>query len=180
MDYKTLQEAVKNGYSTYQISKLTGKSPTNVRYWLKKYNLVTAKTHNRIATVIDGKIQPKTYKCKECGEKDIEKMMKNGNSGYCKNLCKSCHNKNTIERGRDNKKKAVEYKGSKCIKCNYDSCVDALEFHHRDPNQKDADFKKIRWWGWNRIAEELDKCDLLCCRCHREVHAELNKKKLGR
>ena len=24
--------------------------------------------------------------------------------------------------------------------------------------------------SWARIVRELDKCVLLCCRCHREVH----------
>lgn len=68
------------------------------------------------------------------------------------------------------KKRAVEYKGGKCIECGYSKCIAALEFHHRDPSGKDFQMSsgKVKNWEANKV--ELDKCDLLCCRCHREVH----------
>ena len=31
----------------------------------------------------------------------------------------------------------VEYKGGKCCVCGYNKCIEALEFHHLDPSQKD-------------------------------------------
>lgn len=31
----------------------------------------------------------------------------------------------------------VEYKGGKCCICGYNKCIEALEFHHLDPSQKD-------------------------------------------
>lgn len=75
-----------------------------------------------------------------------------------------------IERWRQRKLKAVEYKGGKCQRCGYDKYPDVLEFHHRDPKQKEASWNKIRLWSWKKIEEELDKCDMLCANCHREVH----------
>lgn len=68
------------------------------------------------------------------------------------------------------KEKAVEYKGGKCIICNYDKCTAALEFHHRDPSQKEIKLGSGRTKNWEKMKQELDKCDLLCCRCHREIH----------
>jgi hypothetical protein len=32
---------------------------------------------------------------------------------------------------------AVEYKDGRCQVCGYDRCIEALEFHHLDPTQKD-------------------------------------------
>lgn len=45
-----------------------------------------------------------------------------------------------------------------------------MDFHHRDPASKETDWKVMRAWSWNRITNELDKCDLLCKVCHAERH----------
>jgi 5-methylcytosine-specific restriction endonuclease McrA len=73
------------------------------------------------------------------------------------------------------KLKAIEYKGGKCLVCGYDKCAAALEFHHVNPLEKDSnDTGATRdCWTFERKKKELDKCVLLCCRCHREVHANL-------
>ena len=69
------------------------------------------------------------------------------------------------------KKQIVEDHGGKCIRCGYNKCIAALEFHHRVP----AD-KAFRIGGNTRSLEtqrkEAEKCDLLCANCHREVHYE--------
>lgn len=80
-----------------------------------------------------------------------------------------------VQRKRDNLKlQAVAYKGGKCECCGYNKCVQALEFHHLDPNEKDFG---IGSGGVTRSFEklkvELDKCIMLCANCHREVHAGL-------
>lgn len=93
-----------------------------------------------------------------------------GNGRISRIRCKSCHNKQTIDRGQKNKQLYVDYKGGKCEKCNYNKCIDALEFHHLDPNEKDPNFKSIRYWGLEKAKIELNKCALLCSNCHREEH----------
>jgi hypothetical protein len=110
------------------------------------------------------------YKCKQCGENNPAEMMKNGGGGTHRSLCKKCHNLNTIKRGRENRKKYIEYKGGKCERCGYYKCSEALEFHHKDPTKKDEAFKNIRYWGLEKAKEELDKCFLVCANCHREIH----------
>lgn len=107
--------------------------------------------------------------CK-CGESDPDRMMNKGGGRKSLSLCKACHNKNTIERGRNNKLRYIAYKGGKCEVCSYNKCLDALDFHHIDPKQKDPTFESMRYWGIEKAKAELDKCQLLCCRCHREVH----------
>lgn len=69
---------------------------------------------------------------------------------------------------------AINYKGGKCIKCGYDRCYAAMDFHHRDPNGKEYSWNKLRKRSWEAIKNELDKCDLLCATCHREIHFDLN------
>lgn len=112
-------------------------------------------------------------KCKICGESDPDKMMNKGQGRKCLTLCKNCHNTNTISRGRTNKSLYVEYKGGKCQKCDYSKCMEALEFHHIDPEYKDPTFQSMRYWGLEKAKLELDKCLLLCSNCHREIHAGL-------
>ena len=64
---------------------------------------------------------------------------------------------------------AINFYGGKCIKCGYDKCIYALEFHHRDKETKKAKPTYIIMrWSWKRVKEELDKCDLLCSNCHKE------------
>jgi hypothetical protein len=99
------------------------------------------------------------------------KPQKNGKK-QC--YCKECNRRNAIYRQQQFKIKCLEYKGGKCIKCGYDKCISALEFHHRDPSQKEFHMGKYRDTSWvknkDKVKKELDKCDLLCSNCHREHH----------
>jgi hypothetical protein len=46
-----------------------------------------------------------------------------------------------------------------------------LDFHHRDPNEKDFKLSSaIYKYSRKRILEEITKCDVLCANCHREYH----------
>ncbi len=90
--------------------------------------------------------------------------------------CKACRVE-AVQRRRDKiKAMAIEYKGSKCQnkKCGYNKCSAALEFHHRDPATKEFSISSGGYTrSWERVKKELDKCDLLCANCHREVEAGL-------
>ncbi len=67
---------------------------------------------------------------------------------------------------------ALDYKGNKCKYCGYDKCIEALEFHHINPDEKDFSIsdRNIKL-DWEEIKKELDKCVLVCSNCHREIHA---------
>lgn len=70
------------------------------------------------------------------------------------------------------REKAIEYKGGKCEKCGYDRCMEALEFHHYDPSKKDFSISNRGYTrSWETVKQELDKCNILCANCHRELHA---------
>jgi hypothetical protein len=70
------------------------------------------------------------------------------------------------------KEQAVAYLGGKCRCCGYDRCLAALDFHHRDPREKDLEISAAA--SWDAIEPELRKCILLCSNCHRETHAGLH------
>jgi len=71
---------------------------------------------------------------------------------------------------------AVEYKGGCCQVCGYDKYQGALEFHHKDPSEKDFSLSsKGHCKAWVKVKKELDKCVLVCSNCHREIHARIIK-----
>ncbi len=72
--------------------------------------------------------------------------------------------------------KAIEYGGSKCAVCGYDTCKRALSFHHKDPSQKDFGLSaRGLTRSWEKTKTELDKCILVCANCHMEIHEGLVK-----
>lgn len=96
-------------------------------------------------------------------------------SGEKRYRCKKCSAEQVQKRRYLIKEKAVEYKGGKCELCGYDKCVDALEFHHKNPNEKDFGISSGETRSWEKIKKELDKCIMLCANCHREIHSKEHK-----
>jgi 5-methylcytosine-specific restriction endonuclease McrA len=84
--------------------------------------------------------------------------------------------KAVVKRRKKVRLKAIEALGGKCMRCGYNKCMDALEFHHKNPTDKDFCISgKGYCRSWEKVSKELEKCDLLCANCHRELHAELDK-----
>jgi hypothetical protein len=97
------------------------------------------------------------------------------NETKTKFCCIKCKNKFHVKKKRKNLKlEAVKYKGGKCEKCGYNKCIEALEFHHTNPQEKDFSISKTgSTYSLDKIINEVDKCELLCSNCHREVHVDL-------
>lgn len=71
------------------------------------------------------------------------------------------------------KKMLVDRKGGKCEICGYDKCISALQFHHKNPKEKDFNISKFccsNRLDLDKAIEEVDKCTLLCANCHAEEH----------
>ena len=114
-------------------------------------------------------------KCPKCGiikDRKSDFYQIKGEGVKVNGFCKPCLLKSNAERRREVKIKAIEYKGGKCIKCGYNKCPGALDFHHLDPNEKDPSYNLFKTIFNNRLKKELDKCVLLCSNCHRELHYE--------
>ena len=71
------------------------------------------------------------------------------------------------------KQKAVNYKGGKCQICGYDKCLAAMDFHHKNALGKNGYGTGAlkQHWTFEKNKVEIDKCILVCVRCHRELHA---------
>lgn len=68
--------------------------------------------------------------------------------------------------------KLKESRGGKCIRCGYNKCLKALEFHHLNPSQKDFTISNDHF-KLSEAVEESKKCILLCSNCHKELHDNL-------
>ena len=108
---------------------------------------------------------------KECKKHGLTEYVLRNDGRY---RCKKCSVEAVQRRREKLKLLAVEYKGRECEVCGYKKCVNALEFHHIDPNEKEFGVGEN---GYTRsieaIKKELDKCILVCSNCHREIHAGL-------
>jgi hypothetical protein len=134
-----------------------------------------------------------TRSCKDCGElKECRwdyTFSQTGKPEYntrciecsrvysAKNQRNRSKNRNEYRRKKiiERKRKAVEYLGGSCSRCGYNKSLVALTFHHRNPEEKENTIGALREQSWDKLKEELDKCDLLCFNCHMELHAEENE-----
>lgn len=88
-----------------------------------------------------------------------------------------------LKRGARNKAHIEAYKLSHpCVRCGESDPI-VLDFHHRDPKEKEL---RIAVMVWSHKIEAIDveiaKCDVLCANCHRREHyrQEQNPKHRGK
>ncbi len=90
--------------------------------------------------------------------------------------CRECVATKKRKQSRVAKQNCIDYKGGRCEVCGYSKCMTAIEFHHRDPSQKDFDISRRRTVKLtDEFKRELDKCAILCANCHREEHLRLTE-----
>lgn len=141
--------------------------------------------------------------CRDCEQnKPIKQFPLTYNKRYPTSRhkrCKTCFRKLPSQKAHDKRKharrrtrryatiktRAIEYLGSKCqgkncpLPSNFEIPYYAYDFHHRNPSKKDFGISKFicknhaKTSCWDELKKELDKCDLVCCLCHRIIHAEI-------
>lgn len=161
MRKELLIQQINQGFSTWKIAELNNTTQPNIRYWLKKYSLKTQRTTNQL----NG-----DRKCLTCNITQHQDNFYKKGKKYMSH-CKVCYQKKYTQKRRDNKQKGVDYLGGKCIKCGYNKCNAALDFHHVDSSDKEFNPAHLTRGNWNKLKSELDKCVLLCSNCHREHHS---------
>ena len=119
---------------------------------------------------LNSKVKPLEDSRCVCGRCKRE-WIYNRKRGGTKTYCPACY-----LRVRFNvvKQRAVAYKGGKCVLCGYDRFIGALEFHHVEPEKKEFFIGKGYCFSWKKLVKELDKCVLVCSRCHNEIHGGLH------
>ena len=128
---------------------------------------------------------------KVCSKCKVEKSLtffnqriaaKDGSSSYCKQ-CNSESLKNHYYSNKEyyyNKSRNyylelkewfINYKQTlKCSKCG-ESRHWVLDFHHKDPSIKDGTIAQMLInSSKEKLLQEIDKCDVLCANCHRDLH----------
>lgn len=116
-----------------------------------------------------------TKKCKSCkAVKFVQEFYRQYKSKHPEwncydSYCIKCRLEYGVNRRKNIKKIAVEYKGGVCIDCGIKSnnyCI--YDFHHVEDNKEFAISKTSK--SFDSIKKELDKCILLCSNCHRIRH----------
>ncbi len=169
MEKEILEKYLQEGLSLNKITEITGKSLTTIRYWKDKYCLESK--YKSFMKLVKTEYGETRYcpRCK-CNVKTDNFHQRRGRANSS-TYCKKCTSNQTVERLRDLKSKMIEYKGGSCVKCGYDKCQGALEFHHINPSEKDFNPSHLRKYSFDeRVKNELDKCILVCSNCHREIH----------
>lgn len=116
-------------------------------------------------------------KCDNCGKNS-------GGNQYCSNKCKinffykkeKKENPNNFtaqyNRALVRKLHLIELRNGKCEKCGYANNLSALEFHHKNPSEKEVTLnsRHLSNMSLEKIYKEFEKCLILCANCHREHH----------
>lgn len=112
--------------------------------------------------------------CTKCGrELPIDQYYwRDKKAGKRRSECKDCHNGYVKQKYQERKESIDDLKSSlKCAKCG-DSRFYVLDFHHKDPKEKDNTIARLtaNQASEERLSQELQKCICLCANCHREFH----------
>ena len=81
----------------------------------------------------------KTKRCSVCGEEKplTEFAFRNKTKGIYRANCRKCQSNYSSKRYYLNKEILDKTKEGKCcIRCGYNECIEALEYHHIDPATK--------------------------------------------
>ena len=91
-------------------------------------------------------------------------------NGRYMSFCKECQKeKERIKYAQKQEEFIVYKKTLRCKKCG-ESRFYLLDFHHRNPEEKDYAISDNSRASLASLEIELEKCDVLCSNCHREWH----------
>lgn len=113
--------------------------------------------------------------CKECACELQKEWYENNKKRHLKNVSKNCK-----KRSRSIKKLLARLKKMKgCYFCGYDKCESSLDFHHKNPEEKEIGLSRAcgRKYSKERLKKELSKCIVVCKNCHGELHENIIKLK---
>lgn len=157
-----LRPLVGQGLTVREIAGLVDRSPTTVRYWLRRHGLRTS---------------PKPRSAAERAPRVEHRCQRHGETPHTirpdgRLSCVRCR-ADAVTRWRQRAKRIlVAEAGGRCACCGYDRCTAALQFHHLDPNEKRFGLgSRGLARSLDRLREEAAKCVLVCGNCHAEIEA---------
>ena len=69
-------------------------------------------------------------------------------------------------------RRAMLLDGKVCERCGFDD-PRALEFHHRNPAEKEFTVGSLMTKSLERLLAEVAKCEIICANCHAIEHAPM-------
>lgn len=170
---------VDQGLTVRQMAARLERSTNTVRYWMRRYDLDTARTR-RLQETAEARARGDTRTQAACPVHGRTTFTRSPTGAF---RCLRCRNGAVGKRRRAVKDALVAAAGGACALCGYSRSSAALQFHHEDPITKAFGISEK---GVTRTLEaaleEAAKCVLLCATCHAEVEAGIATlpEKLGR
>ena len=170
-----------NGKSYNEISKILNCSKATIGYHCKNLNInkpirgehLTKEDAENIKILCENRTIKEVSELLKRSPTTIKKYKNLETKSLQTNEEKKRKNYERVKHRRQAIKiKAVNYKGGKCELCGYKKCIWALDFHHKNPKEKDFSIAQNSTFKWEKIKLELDKCIMICSNCHREKHYE--------
>lgn len=185
-DIEKVKNLIVEGKNYVEIGELLNKSRDSIRYVANKYGF-TFESYNPKPSINCQLHEKYCGTCKLIKNKD-EFNKNSSNKDGLNTICRKCsnnrskkyysenpdyHRKNVKKRNKkihfNIRKKIFEYlKDHPCIDCGETNVI-VLEFDHRDGVEKNFNISMApnRGYGWEKIKNEIDKCDVRCANCHR-------------
>lgn len=158
VDLERLRELLDEGVSIRSIAEKLGAGYSTVRYWIRRLDLET----DRMVRRREGAVAKKAGLRKaylRCPQHGHTLFFARPEGGF---RCARCNTAAVSERRRAVKRLLVEEAGGRCAICGFSEHPAALQFHHRDPSQKEFHLgQKGHSRSLARMREEAEKCVLL-------------------
>jgi hypothetical protein len=165
LDRTALERLVARGLTVRQLAAELDRSPTTVRYWLKKYGIALKRSGRRRIHGKEGDARKRINST--CRKHGLTEFALRG--AYYR--CLRCSSEAVIRRRRNVRLRLIQEFGGACVMCGYDVPI-ALEFHHLDRNAKSFGLAaRGMTRSYDSLRAEAGKCILLCSNCHAQVEA---------
>ncbi len=107
------------------------------------------------------------HQCRECNKENLRLHYQNNKQYYAD---KSKKYRNDF---RDFINSVKEQKG--CFNCG-EKRHWVLDFHHPDNNKEYNISDLLNIQSYSKLKIEIDKCQIICCNCHRDLHYQEKQK----
>lgn len=180
-----IRKLKKQGLSHKEIAKQLNCAKSTVSYHcqdLKEYNSYVTPTWNLTTeqeTLIEHlycRLGIKTPEISDCLRIPYEDVKKFCRARLSKKGFRYNPNFSPYERLRFRRQKvkllSVLYLGGKCNKCGAKLNLECYDIHHANGDKSfNLSYAAQNNFPWKTVKTELDKCELLCVHCHRQIHA---------
>ena len=143
-----------------------GKNLLTLKKYIDLYNIDVS--HFTSST---SPIKEENVVCSQCKEiKNIYQDFYWSGNKRVHSICKTCVCENEKKKYQQRLDDFESYKKTLfCKKCG-EKRFYLLDFHHRNPEEKEFTISDRTRTSLDKLKKEIEKCDILCANCHREWH----------